>query len=152
MKKIKNILCVCTGNSCRSIMAERVLQEKLKNEEIKVDSAGISPFEGMGAADYAIEVMAGKGFDLINHQTRSLDKEMIEAADLILAMEKFHMDAVLRIDPGAKDKIRLLGSFIAGPETEILDPFGKPVEAYRGCLGLIEKAVEGVAEELAKQG
>ena len=148
MKNIKRILCVCTGNSCRSIMAERVLQEILKNEGIKVGSAGISPFEGMGATDYAVEVMAEKGFNLVNHQTRSLDKEMIGTADLILAMEKFHEDAVLRIDPGAKDKVFLLGSFGVGSETEISDPFGKPVEVYRECLELIEKAAEGVAEKI----
>lgn len=154
MNKIKSVLFVCTGNSCRSIMAEGLLKKYLKEAgkgDIEVSSAGITALDGFTPMEETVDVMKTQGVDVSGLRSRRLTKEMIETNDLILVMEGIHKDFVLKLDPSAAGKTHLLKKFGAGdrskyPEGEgVPDPIGKPVEFYRLSLEIIKEEAKRIA-------
>ena len=97
-----NILFVCTGNTCRSSMAEGILKFLLKEnniENINVSSAGLSAFEGQRANEKAIDVLINKGIDIKTHRSRQLTEEIIKTSDLILTMTDSHKKLITNTLP-----------------------------------------------------
>lgn len=143
---MKTVLFVCTGNTCRSSMAEYIFRDMLnkrgKNKGIKVLSAGISAFPGAKASPEAIEVMKELGIDLSPHRSRALTKDIIEKVDLILTMTHEHKKQILSIVPQAEGKVFTLREFAKLEGTDILDPFGKSIEEYRKSAREIKEALE----------
>ncbi len=141
-----NILIVCTGNTCRSPMAEGLLRHMLQSmcgeEGFQVISAGTAALEGDPAAEHAVTVLAERGIDLSGHRSRSLSRDLIVQANRILAMTEQHRDAVLVLVPEAEENIQVLA---------MPDPFGMPVEVYRECAQELEKLLEAVVKELKKE-
>lgn len=144
----KNILFVCTGNSCRSVMASYYLKKLVRDkEDIKIDSAGISAIEGLPASGNTLEVLMKEGIDAARHVTKSVTTDMIRDADFIFAMHEFHKDKILDMAPEAWDKVYLLGSFgKALPiEINVPDPIGKSLEFYEATFEMIKEAVNRIA-------
>lgn len=157
MDKLKKILFVCTGNTCRSSMAEALLKDLLNKDgigHIQVSSAGTNVFAPSAASQYAIEVMAEKGIDLSRHCSRQLTEDMLLEADLILTMTEGHRQRILHINPELADKVFTLKEFAYGPgyleHLDISDPFGLPKEFYKQCSEEILQALQVVIEKIQK--
>ena len=157
MDKIKSILFVCTGNSCRSIMAEGLMKDALKRlgkVGIKVSSAGVSAIDGFSPTRETIEVMKLEGVDIAGYQSKSLTDEMIIDSGLILVMAAHHMDDIIRRVPEAAAKTHMLKQYgrrdesLACEELNISDPIGKPMEFYEYTLGEIKREVNRIARIL----
>jgi protein-tyrosine-phosphatase len=144
--KIKNILLVCTGNSCRSVMAAGYLTKRLKEigKDISVRSAGTCALDGFSPTEETTEIMKEIGVDVSNHKAASLENRMIKEADVILVMEPSHRYAVLKAAPDKIDRVFYLRRFDAEAHEDIIpDPIGKGMPFYRDVLNVIKKSTEG---------
>ncbi|NQT93285.1 MAG: low molecular weight protein arginine phosphatase [Lentisphaerae bacterium] len=131
MKK-RVALFVCTGNICRSPMAEYMLRDMLgEDSEWVVRSAGVSAGNGSEATPQAVETMRRDGIDLSAHRSRPVDRSLLEEAELILVMTAGHRDQLLSRFPDIREKLFLLKSFAAaGQGGDIGDPIGLPLAGY----------------------
>lgn len=134
-----NILLVCTGNTCRSPMAEGILKKLLPQHNIS--SAGIYTADGLGASHYAIEVSKEIDVDISQHKSRQITEEIINDSDLILCMTHSHTKKLEHV----KEKTFTLGGFI-GADDEISDPYGGKLDEYRYCRQQLEGLLPIVAE------
>ena len=153
---IKRILLVCTGNICRSPLAEALLRRALEERSVagvSVTSAGTGAWDGAPASEGAYLVGLERGLDLSGHRARLLTRELVEEADLILTMARHHRARVDEL--GGEGRVFVLGEYAGreGDEAEVSDPFGGDLEVYRDtCVeleALVEAAVERIVKELA---
>lgn len=135
-------------------MVEGYLSKRLKEKgmDIQVASAGTIAMGCTAPLEGTITVMKEEGIDVSGYRSNALQKDAVKAADLILIMEPMHEDAVLEVDPLAKDKIFYLREFVEGELSGkcIPDPIGKPIEIYRDILDIIKKSAEGFLKWLEK--
>lgn len=137
-----NILFVCTGNTCRSPMAEGLLRAKAEKEQkdIVTLSAGLFTVPGGTVSPYAREAVKDQ-VDISSHQTRPLSIALMEAADLVVGLASGHKNTLLRQFPAMKDKIVTLGE-LAGTGEDVQDPFGGTQEEYFECAKQIEELID----------
>jgi L-threonylcarbamoyladenylate synthase len=142
------IIFVCTGNTCRSPMAEAFAAKYAANKlscEVDaiepfgytVESYGISAYDGCPASQEAVTALRNRGLSLETHRSRLLNRQAIRDADWIFVMSRHHLDAVLALDPNSRQRVFLLDS-----QADITDPIGLGKQEYEACAEHIERAVK----------
>jgi protein-tyrosine phosphatase len=136
----QRILIACVGNICRSPTAEYLLRDRLgTGHAATVSSAGISAVTGHSMDETALALLLENGVDGGAHIARQLDATLLRESDLVLAMEKSHVDAIRRMAPEASGKVFLLDKWVGG--RDIPDPFRQRRPAYEQAYSLIEQGV-----------
>ncbi len=154
--KTKRILFVCTGNTCRSVMAQGLMRYALAQAgitNVQVDSAGVFAIEGMPPSGETQKLLVALGVDCAGHRARGLTAEMAEAADLMFVMEPFQAEEAIHRAPRAREKVHLLKTYglpaaEVGGYVGIPDPIGKPLEVYETCFSEIRDATERILKSL----
>ena len=142
---MKTILFLCTGNVCRSPMAEGLFRHAVKGRgEFRIVSAGIGAIDGEPPTNHSVQAMREIGIDISHQRSRALTSELIRSADLILGMTHSHTDTVALLYPKAAEKTFLLREFdetLEPYEKDISDPIGSPYHVYVECRDQIEQGI-----------
>jgi tRNA threonylcarbamoyl adenosine modification protein (Sua5/YciO/YrdC/YwlC family) len=147
--RTKNIVFICTGNSCRSVMAMELLKKKMaKRQDVNITAAGLAVLPGMGASFETRKLLEQEGIDVSKHRARQFTAEIAKRADLILVMQKVHEQKILHEYPFVKNRLYLLKEFakIDDGDLEIYDPIGKSEEYYKLIFEVIKQAVDRVSQ------
>ncbi|MCG3147457.1 MAG: Serine hydroxymethyltransferase [Verrucomicrobiae bacterium] len=146
---MKTILFVCTGNVCRSPMAEELMRAALgNNPNYRIASAGIGALDGQPVTPESARAMAEIGLDISNHVSQSLRVPLVEAADFIFTMTRQQQDTIQAFYPMAAEKTFLLREFedaeVIGKD--VSDPIGQSLDVYRRTRDQIKQAIPSIME------
>lgn len=149
-----NIMFVCTGNICRSAMAEGILKKVLKeyNIDANVYSCGIYAETGDWATYNAIETVKEYDVDLTNHRATNIRESKINDMDIILCATENHKKSVVFLYPKLKDKVFTMKEYAGidkdGQDMDIKDPWGYDMNVYINCGNEICKCIDKIVEKL----
>jgi len=153
--RIRRVLIVCTGNTCRSPMAAGLLRQlwakAAPGQRLEVESAGTGAAAGADATEHAVTTMRGRGLDLSAHRAQALTDSVIARADLVLTMTARHKDQLGAQWPGFASRIYTLGEY-AGSGTEVPDPFGGSLTEYEETAANLEAMLAAVVERIRREG
>ncbi|HDR4561673.1 low molecular weight protein arginine phosphatase [Bacillus cereus] len=137
---MKRVLFVCTGNTCRSPMAEALLRHYGEGK-FEVQSAGVFAYPGSDASVYAKEALIEKGIS-IDHASKQINETLLDWADIVITMTENHKQIVLGHYPSVEKKVDTLYGVTEGISKDISDPFGGALSIYKETLEEMEKLVQ----------
>jgi len=144
-----HVLFVCTGNTCRSPIAETVMRRMIAERhlsDITVGSAGTSAWPDSSASDGALLVSLEHGTDISEHRSRPLSPEIVAGADLILAMGPHHLERAEAL--GGAGRSFLLTAYAGGDGRAVSDPFGGDLAVYRATYDELEHEIGIILDKL----
>jgi protein-tyrosine phosphatase len=155
---VYQVVIVCTGNTCRSPMAEVLLKRRmarrlnceldaLEQHGLSIASAGMAATSGGLANESAVIAMEQLGLDLSHHTSQPVTEHLVRSADLILTMTASHRQSLISQWPYAAPRTFVLG----GNNHDISDPVGHPLEVYQVCSQQIDDSLEAWEQRLAKE-
>jgi len=154
------LLFVCTGNICRSPMAEGIMKELILDEyemgrpvsPMEVLSAGTHALDGNPASDYAVMVAGEHGIDLSGHRSRMVTEDLLDRADLVLTMEENHTRFIKCMTPGVEHvyELKRYGVDDEPPEgsVDVMDPIGMDRSVYAEVFDELEKEIRRVSRRI----
>lgn len=149
---MKTILFVCTGNICRSPMAEGLFRHAVAGRgDYRVVSAGLGAIDGQPPSTHAVEAMHELGIDISQQRSRMLTGSLVREADYIFGMTHNHVDSVMLLYPQMAEKVFLLREFdetLDPFEKDISDPIGGSYEVYTNCRDQIEQGIASILRYL----
>ena len=142
----KNVLFVCTGNTCRSPMAQALYNAIAEEKKLdtSAQSAGVDAYEGMPASIGAVGAMEKYSIDISLHCATQVRQSMLEQADVVLAMNGGQARALCRMFPGQADKVTTLSEYAFGSYEPVDDPFGGDAAAYEACASELLGAIKQI--------
>jgi len=151
---MKTFLFICTGNICRSPMAEGLFRHAMQGRtEYRAISAGLGAANGQPPSAYSVQAMKELGVDISRQRSRMLTAELVKQADYILGMTHSHVDTVMLLYPAAAEKTFLLREFddtLDPFEKDISDPIGGSYDVYVNCRDQIEQGIASLLRFIAQ--
>ena len=149
-----NIMFVCTGNTCRSAMAEGLAKKEIENKglDINVSSSGIFAVEGEHASYNSVAIMKEYDVDILMHKATPIEKANVEKMDLILCAAMSHKNQVIARYPDLRDKVYTMKEYAGldknGEDTDIGDPWGYDINTFRMCAAEISLCIDKIIEKI----
>lgn len=144
-----NILVICTGNTCRSPMAEGIVRKLVKAkglQNVSVSSVGLAAYHGDAASIHSVDVMQEIEIDIVSHRSKRVLLKDLDDADYIYVMTQQHKNVIIDACPENESKIKVL---------DIPDPFGQSIERYRECRDALatyfNKELDEIIEDQKKE-
>lgn len=145
------ILVVCTANICRSPAGQQFLRQRMKGKEVVVDSAGTLAIDGNQADPTIRSLMLERGYpDIELHRSRALMPSHLPQYDLLLCMERDHIERVKRLSPLASNKTRLFGHW--AQQSEVDDPVGRSESTYARSLDMMADMADQWVQKMVMMG
>lgn len=146
MSSKKSVLFVCTGNTCRSPMAEGLFRKAVGDrDDFEVMSAGVAAYPGDAANPETVKLLSGRGISLDGFSSQPVSPELVEQATHIFAMTSDHLEALENLFPDYTDKFFLACEFVdipgRGVASDVPDPIGRGRKAYEETAKTLDQAI-----------